>query len=368
MAPVAIGTTPIPELFRVPTTATDSVPELAVTTKRPAYEHPNRKLEDVKLHSNLGPMNPECLGWLQPTDPKTTSMDEMRERFIEDGYIWVKGLIPREDILAFGHQYFESMAPTGATKEGTNPVDGTYCGADPENYMPPGNGREGQNLEKAEEARLKLYQVVRMTLTNIPVYSTQHREAHYSERLEKITTHPAMFNFIKEFTNRPSVKLLKRQMLRAVHYDHIFLRYGPPTFLTGWLSFGDIKVEGGGLAYLEHAVPLAQAIEDDFSKRAAHFIIEERLSGFNANMARGGALSHASQEFSRAHGDRKWLIADYEAGDIVFRCTCVGVSNRASALMRSSADPDERFRSRGRTLGPVTDSGFIMGGSPCRAR
>ncbi|KAG8679344.1 hypothetical protein FRC11_003840, partial [Ceratobasidium sp. 423] len=123
MAPVAVDTTPIPEVFRVPT-VTDSVPEPAVTIKRPAYEHPNRKLEDVKLHSNLdgyrlenSPMNPECLGWLQPTDPKTTSMDEMCERFIEDGYIWVKGLIPREDILAFRRQYFEFMAPTGVIKE-----------------------------------------------------------------------------------------------------------------------------------------------------------------------------------------------------------------------------------------------------------
>lgn len=105
---------------------------------------------------------------------------------------------------------------------------------------------------------------------------------------------------------------------QAVHYDHIFLRYGPPTFITGWLPFGDIPVEGGGLIYLEKSVPLAQSIEDDFTKRAESFTPEERINAFNANMMKGGVLSQDSQEFIQAHGGRKWLVADYEAGDVVF--------------------------------------------------
>ncbi|CAE6468040.1 unnamed protein product [Rhizoctonia solani] len=309
MAPVAVEITPIPDLFRVPSTAPVSIP--AVPVACPKYEPPNRKIEDVKIRSNAGPMKPENLGWLQPVNPKTTSMDEMRELFVEQGYLWVKGLIPREDILAFRRKYFEFMAPTGVLKEGTDPIDGIYCGADPEQFLPPGNGRECENTEQAD----------RFIKRNI--------EAHHSKWLEEITNHPGLvlFKFIKDFTNWPSIKLLKRQMLRAnvpgaettaVHYDQIFLRYGPPTFLTGWLPFGDIAVEGGGLTYLEDAVPLAQAIENDFSRRAEKFTPEERLNAFNANMMRGGHLGHDSQGFGSTHGNRKWLIADYEAGDVVF--------------------------------------------------
>ncbi|KAJ1301017.1 hypothetical protein OPQ81_003440 [Rhizoctonia solani] len=345
MAPVALDTTPIPELFRVPASATESVPD-PLPTKLQAYVHPNRKIEDLRLRSNLGPMNPEFLAWLRPTDPKTTSMDEMRQRFIEDGYIWVKGLVPREEILNFRCRYFEFMTPTGVLKEGTDPVEGIYCGADPEMYLPPGNGRECQGTDKAEQ------------------FIQRNMEVHRSDWLEQITTHPAIFNFVKEFTSWPSVKLLRRQMLRAnvpgaettaVHYDHIFLRYGPPTFLTGWLPFGDIKVEGGGLTYLENAVPLAQAIEDDFTKRAAHFTIEERLSAFNANMARGGALSHDSQGFSRTHGNRKWLVADYEAGDIVFHhpfsihASCVNESPTQTIRLATDlrfVDPEAPYDTR----------------------
>ncbi|CCO30577.1 hypothetical protein BN14_04607 [Rhizoctonia solani AG-1 IB] len=306
MAPVAVDTTPVPELFRVSSAPLNTE---FVAQKRPSYAPPNRKLENIKLRSNLGPMDSTSLGWLQPVYANSTSLEEMRERFVEQGYLWVKGLIPREEILDFRRKYFEFMAPTGVLKEGTDPIEGIYCGADPERYLPPGNGREGHNTEKAEQ------------------FIQRNIEAHHSKWLEEISSHPTLFKFVKDFTQWPAAKLLKRQMLRAnvpgaettaVHYDHIFLRYGPPTFLTAWLPFGDIPVEGGGLTYLENAVPIAQAIENDFTQRAEKFTLEERLSAFNTNMARGGALSHDSQGFSRAHGNQKWLIADYEAGDVMF--------------------------------------------------
>lgn len=37
-----------------------------------------------------------------------------------------------------------------------------------------------------------------------------------------------------------------------VHYDQIFLRYGDPTSVTAWVPMGDIKLNGGGLIYLEN--------------------------------------------------------------------------------------------------------------------
>jgi phytanoyl-CoA hydroxylase len=86
----------------------------------------------------------------------------MRERFVEQGYLWVKGLIPREEILDFRRKYFEFMAPTGVLKEGTDPIEGIYCGADPEQYLPPGNGREGHNTEKAEQVQSQFYRPTRI--------------------------------------------------------------------------------------------------------------------------------------------------------------------------------------------------------------
>jgi hypothetical protein len=40
----------------------------------------------------------------------------------------------------------------------------------------------------------------------------------------------------------------------GVHYDQIFLRYGEPTSVTAWVPIGDVKVNGGGLIYLEDGI------------------------------------------------------------------------------------------------------------------
>jgi phytanoyl-CoA hydroxylase len=81
--------------------------------------------------------------------------------------------------------------------------------------------------------------------------------------------------------------------------------------------------------YLEDSTELGKAMEADFMKRAEHFTEEERINGFNANMARDGQLSHNVVELteeieSGAWGGaelkkrRRWLTGDYEAGDVVF--------------------------------------------------
>jgi hypothetical protein len=51
MAPVAVDTTPVPELFRVPSAPLNTE---FVAQKRPSYAPSNRKLENIKLRSNLG--------------------------------------------------------------------------------------------------------------------------------------------------------------------------------------------------------------------------------------------------------------------------------------------------------------------------
>jgi phytanoyl-CoA hydroxylase len=43
---------------------------------------------------------------------------------------------------------------------------------------------------------------------------------------------------------------------------------------------------------------------------------EEARSAFNSNMMATGLLSESPAEFARQHG-RRWLVSDYEAGDVV---------------------------------------------------
>jgi phytanoyl-CoA hydroxylase len=52
----------------------------------------------VPVGSNTGKVAQEHLDWLKPT-LKDTPISEMRRRLKEDGYLFLKNLIPREDVL-----------------------------------------------------------------------------------------------------------------------------------------------------------------------------------------------------------------------------------------------------------------------------
>ncbi|KAK9419903.1 putative Phytanoyl-CoA hydroxylase [Seiridium unicorne] len=49
--------------------------------------HP-RDLRTLDLESNFGPMDPDAIGYLQPTSANT-SIETMRARFKIDGYLYV---------------------------------------------------------------------------------------------------------------------------------------------------------------------------------------------------------------------------------------------------------------------------------------
>ena len=112
----------------------------------------------------------------------------------------------------------------------------------------------------------------------------------------------------------------------GIHYDKIFLRAGDAEFLTAWVPIGDCTAEGGGLMYMENSTEVGKAMESDFMKRAQHMTKEERINAFNVNMSGDGQLSHNAYELDRdilagAFGGgkrRKWLVANFEAGDVVF--------------------------------------------------
>ena len=54
--------------------------------------------EPPVVGSNQGKIKPEHIRWMRPTS-KDTPMEEMRSRLKEDGYLFVKHLLPREDVL-----------------------------------------------------------------------------------------------------------------------------------------------------------------------------------------------------------------------------------------------------------------------------
>jgi phytanoyl-CoA hydroxylase len=101
-------------------------------------------------------------------------------------------------------------------------------------------------------------------------------------------------------------------------------------------------------------------MEAEFMKKNMELPAEERVSGFNINMARDGQLTHNIESYTkdletapyRGRNTRKWLVGNYEAGDVVFHNPYLlhGASKNEDPLGRIRLSTDLRFYEEGAAL------------------
>jgi ectoine hydroxylase-related dioxygenase (phytanoyl-CoA dioxygenase family) len=146
-----------------------------------------------------------------------------------------------------------------------------------------------------------------------------------STAYEGFCAQPRMSRFMDAFVGGLSY-LHKRKIMRLTlpgtavatpaHYDLVYLRGGTSRVVTAWIPLGDTSIDMGGLVYLEGSHAIGAAMEAQFARDNVGLTPEERISAYNRNMSEGGWVSkdlpHMVERF-----DTRWLIADYEAGDVV---------------------------------------------------
>jgi len=244
------------------------------------------------LVSNGYPLvtSPDQLGRLTPCSAQTP-IDQLREQLKADGYIWLRGFFPREEVIALRRRFFERMKPTGIVAEGIDSQEGIFSGRrDP----------TGQTTK---------------------ILTEFVRTAAY----ESFCFQPRLWQFYEELLGG-DVYLHKRKIVRQTyphdpkttdaHYDLIYLRGGTDTVLSSWIPLGDIPLEMGGLTYLEGSDKFGRQMETDFAARNANLSPEERVSAYNKNMTATGGIGKDLSALVKRYNTR-WLVADYEAGDMV---------------------------------------------------
>ncbi len=275
--------------------------------------HATTAIESTPLYVNDGLLDPEQVGVLRRSFPDEP-LEDLRQRYQEDGYLFLKGVLPRDDVLKAREAYFTMLLPSGVLAPGTAPVDGIFDAArDKLDY--PGIGAGSTDANGRPRGGLFVDLALRA-----------HTEPWYKD---EFCRHPALRPLVAALTGwgADSTLALRRTLLRnntpgntaiGVHYDQIFLRHGEDTSVTAWVPIGDVTLDGGGLIYLEGGHVLGRATERDFRDRAraTGLTDAEARNAFNRNMMSGGLLSDGPKEFSRSHGKR-WLVTDYEAGDVV---------------------------------------------------
>jgi len=253
----------------------------------------------------LGPLEPSLA-----SDPLT----RLQARYREQGYLWLRGMLPRAEVLEFRRHFFATLSDTGLLEPGSDPVEGFASGA---------------------------------ALT--PLVHKRHMELVRSAAYEAFCLHPKLWRFLDGFLEGMSY-LHKRKMVRytqpgdlsgtPAHYDLIYLRGGTDRLVTAWIPLGDIPQHMGGLVYLEGSDGLGRRMEAEFTAKSAELSPEERVSAYNRNMTEGGWVSKDLPDMAERLGAR-WLWADYEAGDVMLHSPYMihaATANTDARRMRLSTD------------------------------
>jgi hypothetical protein len=256
-----------------------------------AIAMPKRRATPPLLNANGHALStaPDRLGYLRPSDPGEGA-DTLRERFNADGCLWLKGFLPRRDVLEFRRYVFTAFADTGLLAPGSDPLEGRYSGT-----------------PDTDLARRRLMELVR------------------SAAYEAFCLSPRLWQFMDAFLGGISY-LHKRKILRhtrpgegratPAHYDLVYLRGGTERVVTIWIPIGDTPVEMGGLCYLEGSHTLGRRLEREFVAESGDLTPEQRLSAYNKHMKAGGWISDDLPDMAEQFQSR-WLVADYEAGDVM---------------------------------------------------
>ncbi|KAK2595611.1 hypothetical protein QQS21_006658 [Conoideocrella luteorostrata] len=276
----------------------------------------------VSLRVNDGPLLPSDVAPLRVSHP-SEPLSVLRERYAADGYLFLKGLLPREDVLAAREAYFTKMAPSGVLKPGTAPVEGIFDSTAEAADFPGIGAGSIKNARPGATDKAAVFTELALKAHTDPWYIGSDATG-----VEGFAKHHALRDFIAGFTEWGDNTLaVKRSLLRnntpgnraiGVHYDQSFMRHGEPTSVTAWVPMGDVRLEGGGLIYLQGGEALGKEIEDEFTVKAkqAGMSDEQMRDAYNANMMTSGFLCDGPAHFGRKYGSR-WLVAAYEAGDVV---------------------------------------------------
>lgn len=222
--------------------------------------------------------SPRRLGELVRTpDRERQDLTALWRRLRAQGYLFLPAQLDRQTVLDFRTFYFESLRGTGLWDEDRPAVQGLAVDT------------------PVDQARLRhqLFQQV------VP-----------SPEYERFCTQSALRSWFGWFL-ADEVHLHRRKILRhtrpgesgpgsatQAHYDLVYLREGTDRLLSAWIPLGACPVELGGLVYLEGSHQRVQAEEAAGTHRRAAWITAD--------------LPGMAEDY-----DSRWLLADFEPGDVV---------------------------------------------------
>jgi hypothetical protein len=241
-------------------------------------------------------------GELIDSSPLLDQPEALRQRAEEDGYLFIKGLLPRDEVLELRRQFLEILDGYGWIDRNYDLMEGridleAVAKEDPAAMAQTGSGIHRECYAKVQ--KLELFHSMLHNPALLSLYRTLFQE--------EVFPHPR--NIARLLLPGPTYRPTPQ------HQDFTHVQ-GTPSFWTCWYPVGDCPVELGGLAILRGS-----------HKDGVYKIVHAEGAG--------------QKESLICETERQWLGGPIEAGDILtFNSQTVhrGMENKQPGRVRLSCD------------------------------
>jgi ectoine hydroxylase-related dioxygenase (phytanoyl-CoA dioxygenase family) len=256
----------------------------------------------------------EAFGELRDSSYLAGDGESLRNQMQEDGYLFMRGYLDREEVLDARREVTAKLAAEGLLEAGTDPMDAI--------------------IRKGAES------VFRPDLTE------------NNPPLMKLLYSGAMMEFYEEFFSEP-IRHYDFTWLRAVspgmgtkpHCDMVYMGRGTrEKLMTTWVPLGDAPLSLGGLIVLENShlqhERLRHYLERDVDTYCTDGRYAEEIAAGRRQWTWNGVLSKDPVSLRQKLGGR-WLTTEFEPGDLLtFGMYTVHASldNGSSDRLRFSSD------------------------------
>lgn len=254
-------------------------------------------------------------GLLRDSSDAADNFDELRRRFAEDGYLFMKAYLNREQVLGARASIAKRLADAGILDEKYDPMEAVCI---------PDSG-----------------------------YVFKPEFADNNAEVQELLYSGALTDFYRQLYGE-EIRHYDFTWLRAIgpgkgtnpHCDLPYMGRGTHKHMTCWMPYGDISYELGGLMILEGSHKREDLLKNYVYRDVDTYCENKPEQKHRAEEdgwtfpAFTGTLSHNPPILRNKFGGR-WLTSEYEAGDfLTFGMFTVHASldNRSENRLRLSSD------------------------------
>ena len=237
--------------------------------------------------------SPEAFGKLRPSSDAISDMKQLRWRFERDGYLFLPGLLDRDQVLDARIEMLRKLEAAGYLHP-DYPLQDGVARPDFDHPFIPGLAKDNAPLLKV------LYDGPMM--------------AFYGRFLGGAVRH---FDYTWCRSKPPGLTTAT-----PPHYDIVFMGRGTQRLHTSWTPLGDMPVEMGGLMILENSHRLEEVKADygqlDVDAYCTNYTDAAEIESGEKQWQNpnGGAYSKDAIATQSELG-RRWLTTDYAMGDLL---------------------------------------------------